>query len=665
MDVRLPNGKVIRGVPEGTPKDAIKTKAVQAGLANANDFLSPQQVSGDIPVMESEMGMLPQVYDAPPQQPQFSLGEKALGVAETGMALGSGMLGGLVGQPIGTVEGLIQSARQGTFGTQEGAQAAAATAHEYMGDLTYQPRTEAGQAFTQEAAKALTPLAHGVGVAPMLAGVEGAAMRSGVSQAVPSTTKGARVINQAFNEAGTKLKESIGRRRQSRYYTPDADDLSVGSAQTEGATRRIQTAESLPVPVKLTRGAATRNAPDLAFEKEQMKMQMGGPLRDRIEENNLQILQNFDEFVDQTGAQALHTSKSATGRSIVKPLAMGLEKAKGKVNLAYTKANNSPESRISVSPIALQRYVNNQITGSESVQVVDAVRKYVSKRKNNTGRIDQDGNIELGHFTDTGDFMPSLTVGKMEELRQFINTHKLSNPTDNAHTIIMKNAIDEPVLPVAGPLYNKARRLRQRQGELYENRAVVARLLNTKKGGKDPQVALDEVFNKTIMGGSPEEITFIRRVLKNSGEDGRQAWRELQGSTVDYIRERATAGMGMDSNDMHVVSPAKLSQAMKQLDSDGRLDVVFGKKQAQVMRDLNDVVKYVHTVPPGTLINNSGTTATLLLALGEMGGTGAATGIPLPIISSIKIIRGYVKDRAIKKKIDNFLTFSQRTLDAQ
>lgn len=38
MDVRLPNGNVIRGVPEGTLRDEVMAKAIQAGLATAEDF---------------------------------------------------------------------------------------------------------------------------------------------------------------------------------------------------------------------------------------------------------------------------------------------------------------------------------------------------------------------------------------------------------------------------------------------------------------------------------------------------------------------------------------------------------------------------------------------------------------------------------------------------
>ena len=43
MDVTLPNGQVIRGIPEGTTKDVIMQKAISSGLAKESDFPAPQQ----------------------------------------------------------------------------------------------------------------------------------------------------------------------------------------------------------------------------------------------------------------------------------------------------------------------------------------------------------------------------------------------------------------------------------------------------------------------------------------------------------------------------------------------------------------------------------------------------------------------------------------------
>ena len=47
MDVTLPNGQVIKGVPDGTPKDVVMHKAISSGLATQADFgiITPQQPS--------------------------------------------------------------------------------------------------------------------------------------------------------------------------------------------------------------------------------------------------------------------------------------------------------------------------------------------------------------------------------------------------------------------------------------------------------------------------------------------------------------------------------------------------------------------------------------------------------------------------------------------
>ena len=43
MDVRLPNGTILKNVPEGTSKDEIATKAIKAGLATPQEMFNPTE----------------------------------------------------------------------------------------------------------------------------------------------------------------------------------------------------------------------------------------------------------------------------------------------------------------------------------------------------------------------------------------------------------------------------------------------------------------------------------------------------------------------------------------------------------------------------------------------------------------------------------------------
>lgn len=49
MDVRLPNGVIIKNVPEGTSKDEIRAQAIRGGLASAADFGESSDLAAQIP----------------------------------------------------------------------------------------------------------------------------------------------------------------------------------------------------------------------------------------------------------------------------------------------------------------------------------------------------------------------------------------------------------------------------------------------------------------------------------------------------------------------------------------------------------------------------------------------------------------------------------------
>ena len=161
----------------------------------------------------------------------------------------------------------------------------------------------------------------------------------------------------------------------------------IGAAGVDAATLRAQKAANLPVPVALTKGAETRNPDLLAFEKEQIKTEMGQPLRTRAEENSVQIMQNFDTLLDRTGAEM--PDMAATGNKVVDALGKGYKAARNETSLAYNKARASKESKAVVDPstkvsigegenalnTSLTDYLNSKVQGVPSAAVTDSARK--------------------------------------------------------------------------------------------------------------------------------------------------------------------------------------------------------------------------------------------------------------------------------------------------
>ena len=615
----------------GTPEFDTVAQAYQLAKSEETTAVTQQQIA------------------RPPQEP--SIGQQLIGAGETALTLGTGAIGGTLGTLAGAGAGLAQQILSGQFGTPEAANAVEQAAAKGAQALTYQPRTQAGQEQVQAVGQVLSNVLPPV--LPMIAspGMALQATRNAAPIMQATAQRGAGAAQQAAMATGqavarpvqaatTAVRETLGMEAPAAPATATGARTAAGAAATPEALQRTTTAEGLPVPVTLTRGAATRDAQQLAFEKEQIKSDLGGPLRQRAEENNLQALQNFDALVDMTDAQL--ADLSATGGAVVKSLTEGLTAAKNRTRAAYKAAENKGELEENVTLSSVVNYINENIPEGDLAPVLRAAR--AKALAIGAAIPDESGNL----------IVQPITLKQAESLRQTFQRAGFEG-ADQFHGGSLRRVFDAETEGLGGDLYKKARQTRIEQARKFENRAIVARLIKNRKGMEDPMVAADQVFRKSILNASPEEITFLKRVLMTSGNDGQQAFKELQGATVRHLRDEATKGMGMDSQDRPMVSPAKLHQSVQALDANGRLDVILGRQNAQIVRDLDDVVRYVTTVPPGTLVNSSGTAGTLMAAIAEAGATGALTGLPLPVASGLRQIVKMRKEGRTRAKINEAL----------
>jgi hypothetical protein len=605
MDIELPNGVVIQDIPEGTSKSQIMAKAIKSGLATPEDF-----------------GMVQQQPTQVASYKEPTLSEKLIGAGETGLTLLTGGTTGLLGTVGGALSSAYEEAKAGQFGTPQAAKRIEERAALGGQQYTYAPRTQAGQEQIQAIGKL------GAELVPFTQVMPSGLLSQGTKQAIVAPVqRGASVVRNIFKEEVPT--QTFGQ--------------SGGAAATAMPLVRETTAANLPVPVTLTKGAATREAQQLAFEKEQMKGQLGAPLRARAEQNNLEVLQNFDSLMEMTGAEAAQSGFAATGNKVIDALSQGWQGAKAKTSAAYKKAETAGELEAPVTLDSLATYINENMPESTVAPVIN-----VAKNKG----------VQLGVLKEMEDgtvqAVPT-TLANTELLRRSVNKTMGVDATNKSFGSSIKQVIDASTESAGGELYKQARAMREQQARKFEGRAIVSNLLTKVKGKDDPKVEASQVFQKSILNGSPEEITFLKRVLYTSGKDGQSAWNEIQGSTINHIQEVATSGVGTDSMGRKIVSPAKLNEAITSLDKNGRLDIVMGKDKAQKIRDLNEVLQYVQTVPPGTLVNTSGTAGVILAAMAEAGTTGFLTGLPVPVVSGIRAATQYVKDRKLKARIEDAL----------
>jgi hypothetical protein len=560
------------------------------------------------------------------QEPEPTLIEQAQGVGEAALTTATGAIGGTVGHVTGALKGIAEEIVTGQFGKGIGEKSAGEAARA----LTYEPRTATGKEYVQtigEAAQQLTPLA------PMTAEM------GAIGQAVKGVAPIAKA--QAVQKVAPVVQAVKDRLPAAKIAKKEPINGSVGAAAVDAGELRQVRAGELPVPIKLTKGQKTREFEAQQFERETAKRaDVGEPIRKRYQEQNLQLQQNLDDFIDTTGAKAFDLR--SLGITVDKAVRESAAKAKTKVRALYKKAEKSGELEAPVTLTNLVRHINESAPESEVANVLKTIRAKA---------------VQLGAATEgqSGNLIPAQTTLRNSELiRRSINNATNMEPTNIRQSSIMKNLIDEQTEGAGGDIYRQARAERAKYAKTYENVGLVKRLLGLKKGSGDRAIAIENILQESVLAPSTslDSIKHLRKVLGRAGGNGKQAWSELQGGVLRHIKDQALKNVATDEAGNRLVSASQLDRVITQLDKTGKLDFIFGKKGAEQLNTLNDVAKVVMTAPPGTV--NFSNTATAIAAMLDLMGS-ATTGVPAPIATGLRALVGSIKDAKLKKKVKEAL----------
>lgn len=417
---------------------------------------------------------------------------------------------------------------------------------------------------------------------------------------------------------------------------------SVGAAGADVETARRERAAGLAVPIELSKGEAMGEAgkfEQMQFERETAKQgDVGEPLRQAAAEKNERLIRNFDAYIDETGAEAVMPRD--VGESVDRALRKKLEARKADISKAYQVAEEAGDMAEPVRTDALVEYLNK--TGPESINapVLQTVREKLVQLGG--AKRDGEGGLTAGE----------IPINDLEEIRKMINRVADTTPTNMTFGREVKDRIDAMTADAGGDLYREARRLRTDLGREFNNRAVINDLIRNKRGSADRAVALEDVLDRAILRRGVDDVKHLRSVLQTAGPEGAQAWKDLQGQVLSHLKEQATKSVQRDIRGNPVVSAAGLDKAIRALD-DGRLELIFGKKGAETLRDLNDVANNVLTSPPGS-VNTSNTAATLrsmvVNAIDTMV-TFSATGVPAPALMVMKKALQTIRERGVKKRV--------------
>ena len=580
--------------------------------------------------------------------------------------LGAQVVGGIAGMPIemvggmGAQRGIERSAdvlqRGGTGGEAALAGAVSGGANVAANLLPVKVGGAAGRAIETGLGRVLpggaragavaggaaTGGALGAGADIAVAGAENAALPEGEAftdlqrQAEPGVSGGlGAALGGVAAAVATKGRARGGSPRGTSKAPGSKPDLSA--AGTDAATLRRERARNLPVGVELTEGQATGKFEQQQFEKETAKdAGTGKKLRDTFDEQNARIRQNLDALEELTGAEAPEVR--GAGKRVVDALVNKASETKRRVDAEYAKAREAGEMAEEVDTTALVTKLRDIEPSAANAGVIKTAEAEL---------------VRLGGATRGADgaLVPGkLSLDSLEELRKTVGVGGRKDAPNAHFAREIKETIDLTTEDAGGDIYRGARAMYRDYAQEFKNRKIVAQLIENKRGTDERRVALEDVYAKSIKDGSVDEITKLRDTLRGAGLDGQQAWRELQGQVIADIRDSTFRNVSKNERGDRIASVAGMDRVIRDLDKDGKLDLVFGKKGGEVLRDLRDLTADVHSAPAGSV--NYSNTASALRNLVDGLATYGLTGLPVPAREVMAQIGRMLRSRSVKKRVD-------------
>jgi hypothetical protein len=409
-----------------------------------------------------------------------------------------------------------------------------------------------------------------------------------------------------------------------------------GAMSTSEETIRAQRAAELPVPIELARFQRTRNFTEQQRARELAKNnEVGGPIRDRMAQQQDELRQNFERFIEGTGSEVWNNPYEQGG-VISDALSTLARRERTRTSALYKRAEKAGEMREPVSYQELSDFIAQQTptTREKLAPVLKTVEEQIlANDPNKTGM---------------------MALNQMEDIRKLINKVASPGTADATFGRDMRNIIDNATKDAGGDVYKQARASRTKYARDFEDIDLVEKVFANKPGSTDRFVALEKVTDKITGDGTPlDSVKHLLGLLDRAGPRGVRAKRELQGSVMEKIRDQAYRGITSDESGQAVIQPAALNKIITSLNKNGKLDLIFDKKTAELLNTINDVTKDIITSPPGS-INASGTSSAMMNAIDTLG-TFSTTGLPVPAAKILNDFRKAMAARGMRKEVKRLL----------
>lgn len=349
-----------------------------------------------------------------------------------------------------------------------------------------------------------------------------------------------------------------------------ADDAAKGGTPiTPAELARVVRAQNLPGgEARLTKGQMTQDRQQLREEFNLRSTKSGQTLDQQLIEQDKVLGESLDVLKLKSGAGTNAQRPAETGEKLTAPLVKQLNAAQGKVTSLYEKADKAGETLQAVNPQPLIDWLSENFAALHSAPAMKSLAAQLKK----TGlvTVSEDGVASAGR---------EPTVRELESLRQAMVKWGKADDASGHWMGEGKKVIDAITEGKGGELYKEARQARIALRDQFEDPGVIHSLVGQTRTG-ERITDFDKVFQKTVLGGSRDDLNVLKKQLltghgenEELGKAGVQAFRDLRGATLDYLK------LGALNNAKDEFSYAGFKRAVDSLGPE-KLEVIFGKNTA-------------------------------------------------------------------------------------
>lgn len=384
--------------------------------------------------------------------------------------------------------------------------------------------------------------------------------KGGMQSAGAAATTDQATVNAMLAKASPELQNEI-------RATP------INQINMPALERHVE-ADTLPVPVRLTRGQATQ---DVNLLSDEMNMRGKNPeLANRFNEQNGKLIENMNAIREKAAPDVYGTNHLENADTIINSYKALDDARTSDISAKYKALEQAAGGNF---PIDGKQFVANAETLLSKKLKTDflppAIAKQLERYKNGE--------------TMTFEQFEAMRTNLASEMRK---AERAGDGNAKTASSLVRQALED--LPLSGeaetlkPLANEARSAAKARFDMLKKDPAYDAAVN--------DVAPDKFINKYIIGGNKRDLEALTAQL-GKGSEGHQA---VSAAVVNYLKDKAGV-----INDNGNFSQAGYNKALKQLDPK-LLELVDGET-AQQLKALGNVSRYTQAQPRGSYVNQSNT----------------------------------------------------------